>query len=318
LNFDLYELLIRADELLFLHMLSTHHLVFMEVAREKSFSKASHTLFISQPAVSKHVKILEEYYKTSLFERSGYQVELTIAGALLLKRLQQVKNIQDETEFAISGLSDQLLARGVLKLGASTTVALYILPKVLSVFLKQYPQMEISLLNRNSEIVLDALLTQEINLGIIEGHKKLTNVLYTPFIKDEVIAVCSGKNSIAGRKRYPIRDVLQMPVALRERGSGTLTALQVALEKHAIGINELNVKVRLGGTEALKNFLIESESLGFLPRRSVIKELKNGELTQIQFDGLYIERSFYFIQRKGETSERNKKFIYYAKKVYNK
>ena len=94
--------------------------------------------------------------------------------------------------------------------------------------------------------------------------------------------------------------------------------IQVALEKHSIGINELNVKVRLGGTEALKNFLIESESLGFLPRRSVIKELKNGELTQIQFDGLFIERSFYFIQRKGETSERNKKFIYHAKKVYNK
>jgi DNA-binding transcriptional LysR family regulator len=299
-------------------MLSTHHLVFMEVARERSFSKASHTLFISQPAVSKHVKILEEYYKTRLFERSGYQIELTIAGSLLLKRLQQVKNIQDETEFDISGLSDQLLARGILKLGASTTIALYILPKVLSVFLQQYPQMEISLLNRNSEIVLDALLDQEINLGIIEGHKKLTNVVYTPFIKDEVIAVCSVKNAIARKKRYPMKEMLQMPVALRERGSGTLTALQLALEKHTIGINQLNVKVRLGGTEALKNFLVESDCLGFLPKRSVLKELKSGELTQIHFDGLHIERSFYFIQRKGETSERNKKFIYHARKTYNK
>ncbi|WP_160717562.1 LysR substrate-binding domain-containing protein [Chitinophaga solisilvae] len=299
-------------------MLSTHHLVFIEVAREKSFSKASQVLFISQPAISKHVKHLEEYYRTKLFERKGIQIALTPAGNLLLKRLLSVKNIQEETEFEISSLRDRQQATGILKLGASTTVALYILPKVLSVFQEQYPQVEVNLLNRNAEIVLEALLNQEINLGIIEGREKLTNVVYHPFINDQVIAVCSRKSAISRNRHYALREVLRMPVALRERGSGTLEALKYALQKNKIGISDLQVKARLGGTEALKNYLIESGCIGFLPKRSVIKELKHGELTEINFEGLHIERSFYFIQRKGETSELNKKLIRYARDIYSK
>lgn len=108
-----------------------------------------------------------------------------------------------------------------------------------------------------------------------------------------------------------------MPLAIRERGSGTLAALKAILEKHKIRINDLDCKVRLGGTEALKNFLMESDSLGFLPHRSVMKELTYGDLVQVHFDGLHIERNFYFIQRKGESSDLNKSFIKLARKQYN-
>ena len=108
-----------------------------------------------------------------------------------------------------------------------------------------------------------------------------------------------------------------MPLAIRERGSGTLAALKYSLEKNKVKLSELDIKVRLGGTEALKNFLIESDSLGFLPQRSIMKELKYGELTEIHFEGLHIERNFYFIQRKGETSELNKSFIKLAQKLYS-
>jgi len=298
-------------------MLSTHHLVFLEVAKQQSFSKASHALFISQPAISKHIKYLENYYKCRLFERKGIHIVITPAGMLLMKRLLHVKTIQEETEFEISSISNETEAKGILKLGASTTVALYILPKVLSIFLKQYPKLEITLLNRNAEIVLAALLDQDINLGIVEQRKKLTNIVYQPFISDKVIAVCNRNSPIAKKKNYALREILTMPIALRERGSGTLEALKYTLEKNKIALNELDVKVRLGGTEALKNFLIESECLGFLPERSVLKELNNKELTEVKFEGLSIERNFYFIQRKGETSELNKKFIRYARDTYN-
>ena len=205
----------------------------------------------------------------------------------------------------------------MLKLGASTTVALYILPKVLSSFNQHYPQINISLLNRNSELVMEALLNQDINLGIIEGRVKLTNVDYQPFLTDQVVAVCSKKSPIAKRKTYSVKEIVSMPLAIRERGSGTLAALKYSLEKNKVKLSELDIKVRLGGTEALKNFLIESDSLGFLPQRSIIKEIKYGDLTEIHFEGLHIERNFYFIQRKGENSELNKSFIKLAKKLYN-
>jgi DNA-binding transcriptional LysR family regulator len=298
-------------------MLSTHHLVFLEVAIQRSFSRASETLFLSQPAISKHIKFLENYYRCRLFERKGIHIEITPAGKLLFDRVQHVKNIQEETEFKITSLANETEATGILRLGASTTVALYILPRILSVFHKQYPQLEISLLNRNSEIVLTALLNEEINLGIVEQRSKLTNVIYHPFISDRVIAVCHRDSHIAKKRSYPLADILNMPVALRERGSGTLDALQFILAKNKISLNDLNVKVRLGGTEALKNFLIESDCLGFLPRRSVLKQLAAKELIEINFDGLTIERNFYFIQRKGESSELNRSFIKTAKRSHN-
>ncbi len=298
-------------------MISTRHDVFLTVAQQKSFSKASQVLYISQPAISKHIKSLEEYYKTKLFDRKGIQIELTPAGKLLFEKLTEVKRIQEQTEFEISSIKDVLQAKGVLKLGASTTVALYILPKVLSSFNQHYPQIHISSLNRNSELVLEALLNGDINLGIIEGRLKLTNVDYQPFLTDQVVAVCSNKSPITKRKSYTINEIKLMSMAIRERGSGTLAALKFSLEKHKIKISDLNIKVRLGGTEALKNFLIESDSLGFLPRRSIIKEIKHGELTEIHFEDLHIERNFYFIQRKGESSELNKSFIKLAQKLYN-
>ncbi|HEX7691558.1 MAG TPA: LysR family transcriptional regulator [Sediminibacterium sp.] len=298
-------------------MISTRHTVFMAVAQQKSFSKASQVLYISQPAISKHIKSLEEYYKTRLFNRKGIHIELTTAGSMLYEKLLEVKRLQEQLEFSLSTIDDQRQAKGMLKLGASTTVALYILPKVLSVFNQVYPHIDISLLNRNAEIVLDALLNEEINLGIIEGRSKPTQVDYQPFLTDQVVAVCSRKSPIARMRTYSLAEIVHMPVAIRERGSGTLAALKHSLEKNRIRLSALDIKVRLGGTEALKNFLLESDLLGFLPERAVQKELASGELAEIHFEGLNIRRNFYFIQRKGESSELNKNFISLAKKIYN-
>lgn len=298
-------------------MISVKHEVFLEVAKQKSFSKASQLLFISQPAISKHIKNLEDQYKTKLFDRKGVSIELTEAGRILYDHLTEVKSIQERTEFEISAINDLLQVKGMLKLGASTTVALYILPKVLSAFHLRYPQINISLLNRNTEIVLQALLNEEINLGIVEGRSKTTQVNHRPFITDKVVAVCSRKSAIAKKRQYEIEEIKQIPLVLREVGSGTLAALRSALEKRKIKMSSLQIKARLGGTEALKNFLIESDLLGFLPKRSVLKELEAGELVEIHFTGLNIERNFYFIERKGENSELNKIFTKIAEKIYN-
>lgn len=298
-------------------MISTRHMVFMHVAELLSFSKASQVLFISQPAISKHIQLLEAQYQTKLFERKALQIELTAAGQLLLSRLQTVKTIEQQTEFDISVLQDALQARGNLKLGASTTVALYILPKVMSAFNQQFQQIEISLLNRNSELVREALINKQINLGIIEENSKVPQIQYTPFITDKVIAVCSSNSKVLKRKFYTLQELIELPIALREVGSGTLAVLKRGLSKHKIKLSQLNVKVRLGGTEALKNFLLASDAVGFLPNISVQKELKSGELKEIQIEGLPLQRQFFFIERKGEKAELNKVFIKMANSIYN-
>ena len=295
-------------------MLSTRHEIFIEVANNLSFSKASEVLFISQPAISKHIKALEAFYKTTLFERKGNAIQLSKGGLLLLNRLKEAKKIQNQLEFELSVLKDQLKAKGQLKLGASTTVALYIIPKILSAFHQKYPEVKISLLNRNTDTIVKALADQDIDIGIVEGKKKNSLILYQPFATDEVIAVCSPKSPAAKKKSLTVSEIKNYRVVLREQGSGTLAALKYNLEKNGVKLSELNVNVRLAGTEALKNFLREDNCLGFLPKGSVLKDLENGELVSVKIENFQIIRNFFFIQRHGtDNNELNKAFIRFCK-----
>lgn len=299
-------------------MLSFKHLVFIEVAQLKSFTKASQALYISQPAVSKNIRQLEDDYKTSLFERKGNSIALTHTGELLLKTLLQAKALQNQLVFEISTHLDQYSPKGELKLGASTTVALYIIPVVLSRFHQKHPQVKISLLNRNSENTLKALMEGEIDLGIIEGKNRLSIVNSQLFLTDEVVPVCSASSGLARKPKLRMEDIAKYPVALRERGSGTLAAIKYALSIHGIKLSDLNVSVRLSGTEALKNFVLADDCIGFLPMRSVMKELADGSLVRLHIDRLSITRQFYFIQRHGDKNDGlSNAFVKFAKTHYN-
>lgn len=297
-------------------MIAISYEVFFEVARLRSFSKAAGTLYLSQPAVSKHIKNLEEQLGASLFNRNGNSISLTPFGEKLHEHLFHAKAIQKQMEYDLSVLQGQEGARGSLKLGASTTVSLYILPRIISQFHKNHPNVHIQLLNRNSGNVLEALLNKEIDLAIIEGQNKINRISYTFFTEEEVIAVCSKQSPYAGHS-LELMELKQVPLALRERGSGTLYVLMKELEKQNIKERDLNVKVRLGGTEALKNFLIEDICIGFLPKISVVKELENKELIQVPIQHLSVFRQFYFGMRQGEhTYGLIREFIQLVKNRY--
>jgi DNA-binding transcriptional LysR family regulator len=112
-----------------------------------------------------------------------------------------------------------------------------------------------------------------------------------------------------------IQELKNYPIVLREQGSGTLAALKYNLEKSGIKLSSLNVNVRLAGTEALKNFLREDNCLGFLPKGSITKELRDGDLVQMKIEKFQIIRDFFFIQRHGtDNNELNKAFIKFCKK----
>lgn len=299
-------------------MLSFKHEVFFEVARLKSFTKASQTLYISQPAISKNIKLLEQEYNASLFERQGNTILLTDVGQILFEALQKAKEIEKQLQFDVSTHKDQYKARGELKLGASTTVALYIIPPVLSGFHLKHPNVTISLFNRNSESVLQALLQHDIDLGIMEGRNKLSQVKSQLFLTDEVVPVCSVTSPLARKVRFKIDDLRELPVALRERGSGTLAALKQAIGQHGLKLSDLKVSVRLGGTEALKNFILVDQCVGFLPMKSVAKEIETGSLVRLYIEGLSITRQFFFVQRHGDERDGlSNAFIRFAKSHFN-
>jgi len=205
-----------------------------------------------------------------------------------------------------------------LKLGASTTISLYVMPKILSSYHRKYPNVKLLLINRNSENVLKALIDKEIDIAIIEAHYKINSVDFKPFMHDEIIAICAW-NSPFGKEEIPIEELKKIPISLRERGSGTHAVLQKYLDANKIRLSELNVIARLGGTEALKNFLIEDNSIGFLSRMAVKDELQSRVLREVNITGMVIKRQFEFVVRKGEdTAGIVNSFIKEAKNHYNK
>lgn len=299
-------------------MISFSHEVFFEVATQLSFSRAAEALYISQPAVTRHIQTLEKHYGASLFERKGNAISLTPEGKLLFNYVVKGLDLQRQLTFDMSLQDDIHQAKGSLTLGTSTTITLYVIPPVFSAFHQQYPNIDLTLVNRNSENILKALLDHEIDLGITEGKKQLTAVKYQFFIADDVIPVCSARSSLVKRKVIQPEELKQIPVALRERGSGTLQAVTEALQKCKMSIADIRHKIVLGGTEALKNFLLDDTCLGFLPLRSVVKQLKNGELVKLNVPGMSIQRAFYFVQRRDSEADRlNQLFIKLAT-AYNK
>ena len=297
-------------------MLSNRHEVFYQVAVHLSFSKASQVLFISQPAISKHIKFLESYYKVSLFERKRNTIILTEAGHILYSQIKEAKRIESLLEYQLSVINKKLNAKGILKLGASTTVALYFLPKILSKFHHEFLNIQINLLNRNTDTIVQALLNEEIDIGIVEGRKKNSSLLYKHFLSDEVVAVCSKHSFIASKKSIKIEEIVKLPIVLREQGSGTLEALKESLRTHKIKLSDLTVSIRLSGTEALKNFLKEDISLGFLPKGAILREIDSGELQIVKIENLKIFRDFYFIQRRGSAiNDINKIFIKFCENM---
>lgn len=298
-------------------MLSVSHEVFYTVACHLSFSKAAEILCISQPAVSKQIKKLEGELGVSLFQRKGNVTSLTPQGEKMLNYLREAKHIQKRMEADIDIVKSQLTAKGELKVGASTTLSLYVLPKVLSSFRKKWPMIKITLINRNTENVLKALFNEEIDLAVVEDKHEANGLHYDFFMDDRIIPVCSSHSSYAGREVL-LKELGQTPLAMREVGSGTLSALSREIAKKNLKPGDLNIIARLGGTEVLKNFLIEDSAIGFLSPLAIKRELALGLLKEVNIPDLTIERSFNFVTRMGETlPDTVRSFIKEARLMYN-
>ncbi len=299
-------------------MLSLQHEIFMEVARSLSFTKAGQSLFLSQSAISKHIKSLEYHYKTGLFERHGNTISLTLAGNILYRKLLEATQLKEELHQQLRQVNENFLPMTKLAIGASTTISLYVIPPVLSAYLRLKSNLRISVLNRNSNNVQKALIEHEIDVGIVEGLHRINTLTYTPFLQDKVVAVCS-KNSPLRYRKLTLEDLPSIPLALRENGSGTLAVVENELNAHGIKIADLRILIRLGGTEALKNFVLADHCLAFMPQRAISKELTTGELVEVEVEKLTIERTFFFIQRKGTENHTSvNEFIRFTQRYYAK
>lgn len=284
--------------------------VFQSVAKNLSFTKASQELFISQPAITKHIQELEACYQARLFERQGSRISLTEAGELLLKLSDKILDDYKQLEYEMHLLHNEYI--GELKLGASTTVAQYVLPPLLANFIEKFPQVNLSLLNGNSREIEVALQEHRIDLGLVEGIFRLPNLKYTPFLEDELVAVVRTRSKLTIADEITPEQLTNIPLVLRERGSGTLDVFERALLPHNLKLSLLHVLIYLGSTESIKLFLEHTDCMGIVSIRSVYKELAAGDLRVIEIKGMSMQREFNFVQLQGQEGGLSQVFMRFA------
>ena len=285
--------------------------VFHTVAKRLNFTRAAEELFITQPAVTKHIHEIENHFKVALFERNGSKIKLTPAGESLLHYTDQIFGIYQKLEFELNSFNQK--HTGKLKIGASTTVAQYILPPLLAAFHKKFKGVRIALAINNTEQIEKALQENNIELGIIEGQTKNKLFKYAEFIKDEIVLVANANHPLVKRDSIKAEELKNIPLLLREPGSGTLEVIAHALKRLGIKISQLQNEMQLGSTESMKLYLLNSDALAFLSVHSILKELKNKECSIVDVKGLNIERYFYFIQRHGQQGALPELFIKFAR-----
>lgn len=284
--------------------------VFCSVAKNLSFTKASQELFVSQPAITKHIQELEALYQVRLFERTGNRILLTAAGKLLLEHSERILDNYRKLEYEMNLLHNEYT--GELRLGASTTIAQYVLPPLLARFIEKFPHVSLSLLNGNSREIESALQEHRIDMGLVEGIVRLPNLKYSLFLQDELVAVVHTRGKLAGLDEISLEEFRQTPLVLRERGSGTLDVLETALQKYNIKLSGLNVRMYLGSTESIKLFLEHTDCMGIVSVRSISRELYSGKFKIVDIDGLSMPREFDFVQGQGQEGGLERLFIQFA------
>ncbi|HWK05282.1 MAG TPA: LysR family transcriptional regulator [Puia sp.] len=284
--------------------------VFHTVARRLNFTRAAEELFITQPAVTKHIHELELHFSTKLFDRNGTRIKLTTAGQTLLQHTEALFALYSNLEFDMNHLSRQHSGR--LRLGGSMTTGPYIIPPILADFHHKYPSVQVTLTTGNTSQIEQALEKKEIDLGIVEGYSRNPSIRYTEFSRDEIVLVSNPAHPLAKRETLKPEDLKQVALLLREPGSGTLEVIAHALKPLGIKLSQLKMEMQLNSTEMIKSYLRHAPCMAFLSVHAVRKELQNNEYRLLTVKGLQIERSFYFARLQGEAQPLPDLFMKFA------
>ena len=275
-------------------------IVFLSVAENLSFSKAAAELFISQPAVTKHIKELEAKLKVALFERQGNKIYLTEGGNLTFTSLTKIKSQYDDFEYKLCRLNDTY--KGNLRIGASPTVSQYLIPSVIAAFHKLYPKIKLALFCGNSFGIEEKLLRHSLDIALVENASSHANIRYVDFLEEEIIVVAGNKSTYAKSTSLTIADIQKIPIVLSEKGSGTLDVIQKCLSKCKVDSEELNVVMNLGSADAIKNFLTNFDGIALISEKAVLKELQMKTIKKIHVKNLDIIRTFRMAFRQGPVS----------------
>ena len=268
--------------------------VFRAVAQHLNFRKAADQLFLTQPAVTLQIQALENELGVRLFDRTGGKVSLTPQGKILLNHANKLASIAAQAERELG--TTQGTVSGELSLGVSTTIAQYVLPKLLGAFLAEHPQVQFSLRSGNTAEIVQLLLDGKVSAGLIEGPAQERGVHTEPFMDDELVLIAPRDFESARISRAQLQ---RLPLLMREQGSGSRRVVETALNKAGLKSKSFQKVMDLDSTEAIKSAVEAGLGVGFVSRWAISKELELGTLQVVAVGDLRITRHFTIITRTG-------------------
>jgi DNA-binding transcriptional LysR family regulator len=267
--------------------------VFHAVAKHLSFTRAADALFMTQPAVTFQVRQLEEQYNTRLFERRHGGIALTPAGGLVLSYAERILELSDEMDTRLTEMSGEI--RGLLLLGASTTIAESLLPEVLAEFNASHPQSRPRLIVANSEVIASRIADHSLEVGLVDAPVKLPGLICDVCCDDELTVICAPGYPLAELRKVGPQALVDYEYLSREPGSGTREIVDQYFRANKVAVDDLKMQMELGSQEALKAVVATGLGFAIVSRAAVEKELQLGLLLAIPLDPP-LRRSIYMIQ----------------------
>jgi LysR family transcriptional regulator, low CO2-responsive transcriptional regulator len=271
--------------------------VFIQVAETGSFSRGAEATFITQSTVSQHISALENEFGLKLLDRTGKGALPTEAGKLLLDRARRLVEYAREIPIALDRFKG--IEEATLNVAGSSIPGEYMIPAALPLLISRFPGLTITLKQGDSREVLQKLLMEEIECGVVGGCFGEDALEFTSFAKDELVLIASPAHRFSGVTAISTRDFASEPFVLREAGSGTGKASDAALRAAGVEVTEVRVAARLGSNEGVKRAVMAGVGISFVSAISVQRELALGALVRIAVADVSVKREFYLAQRKG-------------------
>ena len=268
--------------------------IFRAVAERGSVSRAAEALFLSQPGVSLQIKALEKSLGLNLFEKHGRTLRLTEAGQELLKYSERIFALLDETRQVMEELGGA--KRGTVKVAASTTAGIYVVPPALGVFHRANPQIKLTLDVVNRITAQERLLNDEVDLavmGLIEHPQDLEVEAFAP---NELVVIAAPDHPLTRRRRIPLEALAGETLLLREQGSGTRTDVEAMLAQRGITVS---VMMELRSSGAIKQAVAAGLGVAVMPRGALELELLAQRVAVLDVAGFPVMRSWSLARRPG-------------------
>jgi DNA-binding transcriptional LysR family regulator len=262
--------------------------VFHSVAKQLSFTKAAEQLFMTQPAVTFQVKQLEEHFNTRLFERKRGRIALTPAGQLVMGYAEKILALSNELDIRVGELTGEV--SGPLLLGASMTIAEFILPRILGEFKALHPQVQTQMTVANSETIENRVAELSLDVGLVESPSHLPNVVTEVCCDDELVVICAPTHKLANNLGVTPQEVLMEPIISRESGSGTREFADHYFRECSVAPDDLNIVMELGSPEAIKGVVETGLGVAIMSRATVAKELRLGTLVALPLNPRLIRK----------------------------